>query len=504
MLNLLESVLTTVWNRAGAGRKPSTVRRKQSVDESTIGITFGPVDEETGERPGKPVHLDWKDLVRHTVIVGQTGSGKSTLLRRICERFAESVSIVSFDIHGDFNRNWLLPHAASILSSEVGAKRLVVIDPAISDRHIVSVNPLAGDDEPLQRAFRIAGILREQADSWGVTIDQNLTYCLVALCEAGDSLKKPFALVHVEPFFTHEAFRLSVCAKCSEPVRNYWVNSFGSLSQEQALTSWRAVENKLTRLVLPLHDLLAPRQGFSFNCLNEAPPKIVLCTLLHHRLDSAAVSGMDLLVGSFAGFVMARAELPSEEKCPVLAIVDEFPLLDTSRFESLLALARKHNVAVVLGAQSFGQLSTSTKHVLRNVVGNTIAMRVGPDSAKDLARSILPRDPDEDVEKNLLSFRQGEAYLQQVDKPAVKFRVRHAPDPEVTPAHQQQVLEASMQAFGVTRIALKKELTTFHNQLQRMEQGETVTDKPTRRRARTSKSKEVSYGPTVGAFKPKE
>jgi len=497
MIDLLEFLLIRGWAALHPRPSRSAPKSEPAIDDNAIGYLLGG-DGETG----KPVYLPWSDLVRMLLVTGITGSGKSTFMKRLVESLWPSVSIVLFDVHADFG-SWLLRFAAATIGPDEAAKRLIVIDPAAPSNYITPVNPLAGTGEPLQIALFVLAALKKQAHdqfgSWGVTIQENLTFSVLALAEAGRVVGVPFSLAHLQAFFLNEAFRTSLVVHTSDMVREYWSASYARLSADKQLQSWLAVQNKVTPLLLPLGSLVGPRHGFAFDVLNEPPSKIVICTIARHRYEDAAIMGVDLVVNRFSSFVMSRAEMPPEEKLPVLAIVDEFPLLQPERFESLIALARKHNVAVALGAQSVGMLNPATRHILRNVVGNAIVMRQGPDGAREMARSIFPADPSEDVLTTLLTQKQGEAYLSQVDKPAVRFRVRHAPDPDVSDEAVQATLEAALRAYGQPRSAYTEERAAFARELARMEAGEpnaayppqTQTDPP-----------EIDHGRRPGEYSP--
>ena len=309
MLELIEHGSVYLWARARARRPevPPEAAPSNEVEPDTIGYLLG------GSR-GKeePLTLSWAHMLRMLLLVGITGAGKSTLMRRIVEAFwPQDVSVVSFDVHADFNRNWALAYAISTMAAEELRERLIVIDPTADSQYVVPINPLAGHGDPQQRAFHVLSVLRKQAKdqfgSWGVDIQQNLTFALCLLAEAGDATGESYSLADLELVFTRPNFRELLLPHASRMIRSFWEESFARLPEERQLQAWTFIQSKVTPLLLPLYDLLAPRQGFSFEVLNEPPAKFVLCTLAHHRLEDAAVSGMDLLVSSFANFVMSRA-----------------------------------------------------------------------------------------------------------------------------------------------------------------------------------------------------
>lgn len=97
-------------------------------------------------------------------------------------------------------------------------------------------------------------------------------------------------------------------------------------------------------------------------------------------------------------------------------------------------------------------------------------MRVGPDSARDLARSIIT-ESDVDMDEELVTLKQGECYFAQVDKPAIKMRVRNTADPEIASGAADAVLNQALRNYGRPRSSLQRERANFARFLAGLETG---------------------------------
>jgi len=127
---------------------------------------------------------------RHLYAIGSTGCGKTNLLLRLIE--ADIVARRSFcvvDLRG-YLVDRILLRLAQAKDPEEAGKHLLLLDLREKD-HSVGFNPLNGTGDAYGRAFHTLDVLRQQADSWGIQLEETLRNALLALAETGWSLLEP-------------------------------------------------------------------------------------------------------------------------------------------------------------------------------------------------------------------------------------------------------------------------------------------------------------------------
>lgn len=193
-------------------------------------------------------HLTDADRRRHNYVLGATGSGKTTLLLRLIESDLRAKRTVCLlDLRGDLVDR-ILGRLINLSGSETWRDRLCLID-LRADEYVVGFNPLVGQGDACSRALHCLSVLKAEAESWGVQLDETLRNCLVALAEAG------LSLIEVESLLSQVSFRNRILNRVQDPFVRAFFERYGELSEDRQVT-WRLpVLNKLGEdLRLPARD----------------------------------------------------------------------------------------------------------------------------------------------------------------------------------------------------------------------------------------------------------
>jgi len=387
-------------------------------------------------------------------MLGATGTGKTNLLLRLIESdLAARRSLCVIDLRGDLVDRILLRLAKSETADTL-RDRLLLID-LRDQEQIVGFNPLLGAGETYSRAFHLLGVLRQQAESWGIQLEETLRNSLIALAETG------WSLLEIEPLLSHAGFRASVLAQVQDSYVRAFFARYNDLSEEKQVT-WRLpVLNKVTPLLaIPqLRLMFGQRQSFDFApLLNEAPGRIILVSLAIDRLHQAAYLVGGLFVSAFQTAIMARQSLPEAARIPVHFYIDEFETMATEQFEAIVAEGRRFGLGLTLSHQNLSQLPARLRDVLLNNVHTQFYFQTGAGDAAILAREIADAKPGADMRTLLLTQGVGESFLLRRGQSGVRVKILHSPDPKVSTDSVQALRQASQAVYARPRQEMEREM----------------------------------------------
>ena len=468
LIRLLENYLISTFNRARDRREqqeqlapaPPAPPPVLPADYTILGHVI-PEPEEvpgshvTAQNSGDGlVALSPATRLRHLYILGATGTGKTNLLLRLIESdIANGRAFSVIDLRGDLVDRILL-RLASAAPPETWRERLLLLDLRRSE-YAVGFNPLAGGGEVYSRALHVLSVLKTQADSWGVQLEETLRNCLLALAETG------WTLLEVEPLLTNTAFRAHVMRGVSDARVRSFFDRYGQLSPANQTTWALAALNKITPLLsIPtLRLLLGQRQALSLEALLEQQPgMVVLVSLAVDRLHDAARLTGGLLVSSFQTAIMSRVDMPEDRRVPLNLYIDEFESMASDRFEAIVAEGRRFGLGLTLSHQNVSQLDTKLRHVLRNNVHTQVYFQTGALDAADLSREIGGGRSGDEVREILMSQGVGQAFLVRRGQRSVRLQVLHSPDPRVPRERVEAVRLAALSSFAHPRAEVEAEL----------------------------------------------
>ncbi|HEY3412827.1 MAG TPA: hypothetical protein VGM51_07190 [Armatimonadota bacterium] len=410
---------------------------------STVPYVIGRI---TG--PSDPIYFSPRDQLKHLWAVGSSGSGKTNLnLNLITGTIASGRSVCVIDLRGDLVDRVLLWLAASVSPAAL-QRRLVLVDLRDEDR-VVPMNPLVGDGEPYGRALFVLSVLRHEAESWGVQLEETLRNALIALAETGGSL------LEVDALLSNPGYSQQVVAAVGDPLVREFFRRFWEITPAKR-QEWRLpVLNKVTALLsIPrLRRMFGLRSCLPLGRLFDAGPgTILLVALAVDRLHEAAHLAGGLVVAAFQNAMMARADIPEAARIPVTLFVDEFETMATDRFEQVVAEGRRFGLGLVLSHQNLSQLPGKLRDAVRVNAATQLYFQTGAVDSSDLAREIVGGYNREVVQMDIIRQPVGQAYLVRRGQPSVKIRVPRYTDPAVSARQVAYTVSA-----GYTRFAVKKE-----------------------------------------------
>lgn len=464
LAHFLETLLVSLVNGARDRHeraKPGPSEQVPADGEVLVGHTRpDTLQIGRGIRP-EAVCLSTEARRRHLYVLGATGTGKTNLLLRLIESdLAARRSLCVIDLRGDLVDRILLRLARTETADTIG-KRLLLLD-LRDQEHVVGFNPLLGAGETYSRAFHLLGVLRQQAESWGIQLEETLRNSLIALSDAG------WSLLEIEPLLSNPAFRASVLAQVTDSYVRAFFARYGEMSEEKQVT-WRLpVLNKVTPLLaIPqLRLMFGQRQSFAFGpLLDTEPGRIILVSLAIDRLHQAAYLVGGLFVSAFQTAIMARQSLPEKLRIPVHFYIDEFETMATSQFEAIVAEGRRFGLGLTLSHQNLSQLPASLRDVLLNNVHTQFYFQTGAGDAAILAREIADAQPRDDMRTLLLTQGVGEAFLVRRGEPGARLKVLHSPDPKVSQEAVQALRAASFAAYARPRQELEREMAAREQQM---------------------------------------
>jgi len=454
LIRLVESVLAGALNRGRRGPPPHPAEETPLVEQAAVPEGHVLLGHEAGT--GRAVTLPEAARRRHLYLIGATGSGKtSALLALLDADLARARTAVVLDLRGDLVDRVLARLAASG-GADAWGERLVLLD-LRAEEWAVGFNPLAGPGQAWSRALHTLAVLRQQADSWGVQLEETLRCALLALAENSDAgapdSDGPDAgtLADVEPLLTDAGFRARALARVTDAGTRAFFRRYDALGAERQSAWALPVLNKVSPfLAAPaLRRMLAARRGLSFTDLLDGPPgRVVLLALAADRLHGAARLAGQLLMSALEAAVMARSARPEAARAPVGVYVDEFEHFAGAQFASLLQEGRRMGCGLTLSHQNLAQLPADLRGVLRGNVGTQLLFQVGAADAAELAPEFAFGEGREAARAALMAQGVGEAHLLRRGEPPVRLRLPPSSDPPADPARVRALREAALSRWG--------------------------------------------------------
>ncbi len=405
-VRMLETPLILLSQRTGRGIKP--VKAPELPDRALGKI----LDRD------EPFNLSPKDLSKHCYILGSTGCGKTTMILNLIEKdIRRAHSVVILDMRGD-----LVNGALGLCERlNVSPDRVTLLDLREKEK-IQGFNPLSGAGEPFIRALHLLDVLANEAESWGVQLEETLRSALLLLAHASQSI------TDLEHVFYDASFRDQCTVCCSdESVVRFW-ERYGEMSPEKQNGWALPVLNKVTSLmaVPSLRAVLStntkPKLGERLNQKGH----IYLVSLAVDELHRSARMMGSLLVSAISREMMARVNVPEHSRNPVRLYVDEFENMASESFESLIAEGRRFKLSLVLSHQTLSQLEKKLRSVIRNNVGIQVIFQCGFEDAVHIGKEL----PDGFDDQSMRSLQTGEAIVMM--RNADTFVVQFRPPPQAS------------------------------------------------------------------------
>jgi hypothetical protein len=454
LTNLIESLIILLFNRVRDRRRESHDHPALSGSDPNVLVGYN-LDANPLSGRLEPVFLADSSRRKHLYAIGSTGCGKTNLLLKLIESdIGIGRSLCVIDLRGDLVDRILL-RLATTRNPDSLADRLLLLD-LRDPEHVVGFNPLAGDGDAYSRAFHVLAVLRKQAESWGVQLEETLRNALLVLAEAG------WSLLELEPLLTDPTFRAQALSMVTDGQVLSFFRRYERLSPERQQAFVLPTLNKVTPLLgIPaLRNLLSARQSaFSFRrLLDETPGAVILVALAVDRLHEAAHLVGGLLVSALQNSVMARVDQPEAARVPVHLYIDEFETMASDRFESIIAEGRRFAIGLCLSHQNVSQLPARLKHVIRNNVHAQFLFQTGALDAAELAAEVNLPDNSDTIKTALIAQDVGECHLVRRGLPTVRLLVSYTSDPQVPADAVAALRQQALSRYGRPRIEVEREL----------------------------------------------
>lgn len=355
------------------------------------------------------------DRAYHMAVVGKTGTGKSTLLEILMtDDAAHHEGFALIDPHGD-----LAERLAARLPSLT--TRLPLYFHPSQPEHRLRFNVFDAPGVPPHLVVsRILNVFRKLwgTEAWGPRMEHVLQHALWAL-----TTRPGATLLDVPKLLTDARFRNEVVAGLQDPVmKDFWANEFGRYSPSFRESTIAPILNKVGPFLVHPHlrEVLGhSKSDFDLRAIMD-DGRIFIANLSKGQLgeEGSQLLGA-LLVTQFELTALGRANVPASSRRPFYLYIDELASVATDSFGTLLSESRKYALRLVAVLQYVEVLDKPLRDALFENVGTLIAFRVGPGSARLIAREFAPVFTDE----NLMNLPGHDIYLRlMIDrKPSKPF-----------------------------------------------------------------------------------
>jgi hypothetical protein len=402
----------------------------------------------TGTAPGsdRPIGIDPRSRLQHTVVLGPTGSGKSTLLEHL----------ILSDIEAGRACCVIEPKAQLIgrildAAPASAAGQIVVLD-ATDTEAPVGFNPLdVGDRDP---DIVVDGILAALAaifhDGFGPRTEYLIQGALLSLARAGQKRGLPYTLIDLPTLLTDTGFRRPVVGAVQDDptLAAFWAEYEG-MSPNQRTAVIAPSLNKLRKIVMrkPL-----------VRVLGQSQPRFRLRDIFRERKtvlvplnDALLGAGASKLLGSLivAELFLATTERAAERepmKRPGMVFIDEvqnYLNLPTSVADAM-SVFRSYGVGLHVAHQYREQLPREMRSGFDANARSKICFKLETDDARDMAK-LAPQLTAEDFQ----TLPQHHIYARLVagDTPT-EWCSGAALPPLPTQGHAALIRQASREQYG--------------------------------------------------------
>lgn len=342
----------------------------------------------------RPLAIAQADRLRHLWALGPTGSGKSTLLLNlITQDMQAGTGVVVIDPVGDLVDNCLDRVPASRVQD------VIVLDPTDDSGRILGLNPLAGGDPELV-TDQVVGIFHHlYAAFWGPRSDDILRGAIGTLVRQ----PVPYTLCEVPRLLTDAAWRRQLVGALDDPIglEAFWA-SYEAWKPGEQTAAIGPVLNKLRALTTRrrIRHLVGQAKGLDLADV-LAENKLLFVPLRKGVLgeETAALLGA-LLLSRLWQAVQGRVSLPTNQRRPVMAYLDEFQdyLALPTNLATVLAQARALGLGLTLAHQHLGQLPREVRTAVLANARSKVIFATSADDARTLAREFAPHLAAEDLQ----------------------------------------------------------------------------------------------------------
>lgn len=380
---------------------------------------------------------------QHCHIVGKTGFGKSTLIENcVLQDIEQGTGVCLIDPHGELIENHLVPKLPSECMDKV-----IYFDP-IRTPLPINILEARNKKERIALADDVASIFRRYTDSWGVQIEEILSFGVQAVL----SSREGGHLGTLRTFLLYPEVRKKYLNTVEDEfVIEFWRDQFPLFpNQKGAITTATRRLNQLLRSPVLQAVLTNKESAINFR---EAMDNgyILLINIPIGELGqiNAFILG-SLIISKIQAAALTRQDIPLEQRKPFYLYIDEFQHFLCQSIEESLTGTRKYALGLVLAHNSLGQISARDKAVADAVleVPNTrICFQVGDNDSVALAKGFTHY-----TREDLKNLREGEAIM-RVGGSSNDFEINTRYDPiddkTIAPKIKEALIHHTLTRFGI-------------------------------------------------------
>ncbi len=444
-------------------RSPVLGRRAKEGIINSSDLLLGTANPPYDVRKWEKVWLPGQDRLNHIYILGATGSGKTKLIEHLIRRdILARRGWCLLDPHGDLANN-VLQYLACLATSQTSfsfvetlAKKLIIVEP-FNQRGAVGFNPLqAGRFSSFAQVSEMMGIFKKiwQDAYWGPRMEELLRNSLLTLSENG------LTLLETEHLLTDSSFREKAMRQLTqEGVSDYWQNRYNPLSDKMQAVYREPILNRISvftgdpglRLMLG-----QAKSTLDFRRVMDEGKWLIINLSKGQLRENSHLLGA-LLIAKLKLAAMTRADLPEKERRPFFTFVDEFQNFIGEDFETILSEARKYRLGLTLAHQNLDQIDRKLQSSVLGNVGTQIFFRLSHRDAVQVAQE-MDQKARPLIEKHLIDFRVGRAYLKLRGEKPRQLQTVHVPEAKQSRQYLDLIKDISFVNFAKSRRVVETEI----------------------------------------------
>ena len=348
-----------------------------------------------------PFRLSFRRFNTHMYVVGQSGQGKSKFLQHMLFQLAtKGFGCGVFDPHSDLASDFIAqlasyPHKKVWVSQAENWKRVIYIDPSRSD-YIVPCNVLKNSFcSPYEIAENVFESFRRV---WPDTLSEAPRFAQIMRNAVLVLIANELSLLELEPLLTDKAFRKRLLAQVNDPqVVSFFEHQYDRWGREQAIFV-SPVLNKVTAFLFnPQVRLMlgANENRLNFRSIIDSGSILVLNLGCFRDEETQRLLG-SLFLTSLEQAAFSRSDIPSSQRRPFFAMIDEFPLFcsrDATALARILSECRKYRLHLGLAHQTITQLPGERIQGALENARLKIIFGTGRQTAQSIVADLFMPDP---------------------------------------------------------------------------------------------------------------
>ncbi len=401
------------------------------------------------------------DRRRHMYVIGKTGMGKTNMIQNMAIqdiRNGKGVAIV--DPHGEFAEECL----KAIPSHRIND--VVYFNPA-DTAYPLAMNIMEKVDPECRHlvASGLVGVFKKiWADSWGPRLEYLLRNAILALLEDPTS-----TLLGVNRILVDKEYRAKVLENVTDPVVHaFWTDEFAKYHDRLLTEAIAPIQNKVGQfLSSSLIRNIVGQTGSMFDIREVMDnEKIIIMNLSKGRIgeDNSALLGA-MMITKIQLAVMARIDMPEQERRDFYLYVDEFQNFATDSFKNILSEARKYRLNLILAHQYITQLDETVRDAVFGNVGTIISFRIGAMDSETLEKEFEPTF----YANDLVNLTRYHIYLKlMIDGVATNPFSASTIEPinmSETKQNVEKIIKISRERYGTPREIVEKKINSWSGML---------------------------------------